>query len=272
MNYPAKIILSRFFGGSGIFSANRKKKYSFKVEIKEVTSRVGFSFAKDGWHPFVQTLQEYIKNPNLRYEDSTLSRLYSVYQPGNLQELMLDHVKIPLPPICFWPASNELIKRIWIMDRNQLEEIIRKEKTKKDGEEGWIYFGPHSQEYGENEFKRLISVYDSIKTKGYLSRLGSEEPVNGFFLKKGKATRFILMQGNHRVSALKVLGYSNVGAIIRPGHPQIINWDDLYRFTEEAGGIYPISIIQQIFLALFEESGLEKGRRYKLTGVETGSS
>lgn len=248
----------------GCFSRIRGKTPSFKVEIEEMTSRVGFSFSQDGWHPFVKTLQEYEKNPDLRYQDSTLARLYQSYKPQNIQEVLLDHIEAPLSPVCFWPPNNELIKKIWILNKNKLKKTLEEVNNKKNQGKGWIYFGPHTNDYGEREFSRMKTVYDSLKIRGYQPDYKNTDPVNGFFLQKGSKTRFILMQGNHRVSALKALGYSRIEVVTRPGHPKVINWKDLNKLTEGEGGIYSDYIIKELFLALFEGSGLEKARRYQL--------
>jgi hypothetical protein len=234
------------------------------ISISSVTSRVGFSYAKDGWHPFVQTLEEYAYNSKLRYEDSTLARLYSLYRPSNVQEVLLDHIQRPVKPLCDWPPYNELISRLWALSPHSLGYYLNLLKNKPQTD-GWIFFGPHTQEYGEREFHRLISVYNSIKQNGYQPELTDLDPVNGYFLKKENNYRFVLLQGNHRVSALKALGYSEVKVLIRQGHPAVVDYAKLHRWTEENGGIYPSQLIEKLFDALYNESGLQKALRYGLT-------
>jgi hypothetical protein len=235
----------------------------FKVDIISITSRVGFSYENAGWHPFVQTLKEYEENPDLNYEDSSLARLYNNYQPNNIQEVLIDHIQTPQKPFCDWPPVNDLIKWVWVLNENSVRIYLNRIKKTHD-KDGWIFFGPHTPEYGKKEFQRLIGVYESIKANGYQSEITDMDPVNGYFLKKGKNTRFVLLQGNHRVSALKALGYSNVDVIIRRGHPAVIDWDDLYKWTQDCGGIYPSSLIKTLFDALFDGSGLQKAKRHDL--------
>lgn len=234
-----------------------------KIDISAVTSRVGFSYAKDGWHPFVQTLKEYAEDTDLKYEDSALARLYTQFRPGNVQEVLLDHINQPLKPFCDWPPTNELIRGVWSLNRQSVGFYLKLFQYRPKSH-GWIFFGPHDQEYGEREFHRLISVYKSIKDKGYQSELTNAEPVNGYFLKKNSQFRFVLLQGNHRVSVLKSLGYSEVNVLIRQGHPAVVDWDDLHRWTQEGGGIYPSFLVRNLFESLFNSSGREKARRYGL--------
>ena len=239
----------------------------FKIDITIITSRLGFSYAKDGWHPFLKTLEEYSQNPDLRYQDSTLARLYRQYCPANVQEVLLDNHKLPLHPICDWPPSNELIRWIWALNKGSVRTILKRLKN-SPASPGWIFFGPHKQEYGEKEFQRLIKVYNSIKKNGFQKELSETDPVNGYFLKKGTKLRFVLLQGNHRVSVLRSLGYSEIKVLIRKGHPAVIDRAELHRWTEKGGGIYPSQLPIKLFDALFDESGLQKANRYDLNQSE----
>ena len=233
------------------------------VPITSVTSRVGFSYAEDGWHPFVQTLKEYIANPELRYEDSSLARLYHQYRPQNMQEVLLDHIETPQMPFCDWLPKYELITWLWVL--NKRNNVLHQDSlTSKPNAGGWIFFGPHTQEYGRKEFQRLIGVYESIKHQGYRQELADMDSVNGYFLKKGTDIRFVLLQGNHRVSALKALGYSDVSVLIRKAHPAVIDHAKLHKWTKGSGGIYPLPLVENIFESLFSMSGLQKAQRYGL--------
>ncbi len=235
----------------------------FKVDITTIRSRVGFSYQEDGWHPFVETLKEYAADPGLDYQDSTLARLYTKYCPRNVQEVLLDHFQTPLKPFCDWPPTNEFIRSVWTLGKPGVDSFM-KIQWKQPISAGWIFYGPHDSAYGEREFRRLISVYESIKNKGYNSGLTNLDPVNGYFLKRGKEVRFVLLQGNHRVSVLKALGYKQVEVVIRKGHPALIDRDELHRWTEKGGGIYSASLVRNLFDTLFDSSGSEKAQRLGL--------
>lgn len=234
-----------------------------RIEINSITSRIGFSFSKDGWHPFVQTLQEYAENSDLRFEDSTLARLYNLYQPCNVQEALLDHLQEPLKPFCDWPPSYELISRVWTINQQYVIAHLNTLKNKPPIQ-GWIYFGPHTQEYGKLEFQRLIKVYNSIKNKGYHPELAGSDPVNGYFLQKENNSRFVLLQGNHRISAMKALGYSEADVLIRQGHPAVVDWANLDKWTEDRGGMYSSHNVRCLFDTLLNSSGVQKAQRYGL--------
>jgi len=237
--------------------------FPFKIDINSITSRVGFSYNQKGWHPFVETLNEYALDNKLNFQNSTLSHLYKSFQPKNVQEAILGHYKKPLDPIVNWPPDNLLISRLWTLNKYSLRFYLNV-LERKQKKQGWIFFGPHSIQYGNTEFKRLISVYNSIKQDGYMSDRMEKDPVNGYFLKKNDTYRFVLLQGNHRVSALKALGYSEVNAVIRPGHPTVIDWDNLDEWTEKKSGIYTKEIVLELFDSLFKGSGFEKALQHDL--------
>jgi hypothetical protein len=237
--------------------------HPLRVDIESITSRIGFSYREDGWHPFVQTLKEYAENPNLCYEESTLAKLYRQYCPANVQSVLLDHINIPVKPFCDWPPIYELISWVWTLSPSGVQKRLSK-KISNSSSSGWILYGPHSEDYARKEFKRLIEVYESVKESGYQSDLSGMDPVNGYFLKDGNYTRFVLLQGNHRVSALKALGYKHVDVLIRQGHPAVVDRDDLHRWTETGGGIYSSFLTEQLFQSLLTQSGLQKAQRYGL--------
>lgn len=235
-----------------------------RIAVNSITSRIGFSYAEDGWHPFVETLKEYAHDPHLRYEDSTLSRLYRQYCPRNAQEVLLDHIQSPIKPFCDWPPSYELISWVWTLNESGVRSRLGKLKSSPSAG-GWILFGPHTHAYGKKEFTRLIGVYESIKNNGYKSGGSGIDPVNGYFLKEGANVRFVLLQGNHRVSVLKAMGYPDVDVLIRQGHPAVIDRENLSEWTDACGGIYPSLLTEQLFETLFTETGLRKAQRYGLT-------
>lgn len=263
LNFPSYKLFPRTLPGSIKKGTEDPYYFPFEVDITSIRSRVGFSYEEEGWHPFVETLKEYAVDPGLNYQDSSLARLYKNYCPGNVQEVLLDHFQTPLKPFCDWPPTNEFIRSVWTLGKPGVRSFM-KVQGKQPTSTGWIFYGPHDPEYGEREFRRIISVYESIKNKGYKAGLTHLDPVNGYFLKRRKEYRFVLLQGNHRVSVLKALGYKNVDVVIRKGHPAIVDQEDLHRWTEEGGGIYTASLVRTLFDTLFDSSGLEKAQRYGL--------
>lgn len=255
-----KVLYDLLFASS---SNKVPEKKIIKVNLESVTSRVGFSYSDDGWHPFVETLKEYQRDDKLLFEDSVLSKLYNQYKPGNLQEVLLDQIKGEIKPLSELPPINEALRNLWCLKKEDLTslKILQKERAP----DGWIFYGPHSKEYGEKEFLRLISIYESIKKKGYKLVMSQKDMINGYFLKKGEKKVFVLLQGNHRVSALKVLGYDYVDVVIRDNHPAVIEYEQLHLWALENGGVFPYNTVNELFETLFNEKGYIKAERYGLT-------
>ena len=133
----------RFFPRKLSFSSSKVKedpyKESFPVKINKITSRIGFSYADEGWHPFVETLKEYVQNRNLKYEDSSLALVYKKYCPKNVQEVLLDQIKEPVIPFSEWPPANDLLRWVWALNASSTRSFLRGALKKKEAE-GWIFF------------------------------------------------------------------------------------------------------------------------------------
>src|SRR5699024_8979207 len=70
-----------------------------EVELAHCCDRYGFSYSDEGYHPYVETIKQYIKNPNITYDDSSLKRFYETFQPHNLAEALSFKEPIGASPI-----------------------------------------------------------------------------------------------------------------------------------------------------------------------------
>lgn len=75
-------------------------------------------------------------------------------------------------------------------------------------EDGYNVFGPVSQRLLEMEYNRLISVYNSIKTKGYDEKHGY--PKAGSIFVSGKEYKLSIVGGRHRVAVMLALHYEYI--------------------------------------------------------------
>jgi hypothetical protein len=236
---------------------------AFRVRLDDVTTRTGFSHGPEGWHPFVETLREYMADPGLRYENSTLARVYARYQPATTQEVLLDHIETPIEPFCRWPPDVNLFSWVWAHTPYSARRILNEVRDRGE-DRAWRVFGPHSLEYGRKEFHRIIRVYESIKSEGFETEKHEGRPIDGYFLVRGDRYRFVLLHGNHRVAALKTLGYSEVNVRIRRSHPAVVDQAQLHRWSIGGGGLYPEETATALFEMLFTESGRSKAFRMGL--------
>lgn len=236
-----------------------QKDTVFEVDIKKCYNRFHFSYSLNGWHPFVKTVCEYIDNPSISYEKTTLYDFYEKYQPSSIFEA------------CF--NSNDYEFKF----NNNLDKISSKFALclpwSDEGAniEYWIpghgyqFFGPVSQVKGEHEFERLVSVYESIKNIGY--RPGNKYgEIDGYFLKMGNEYRFIIETGKHRLAVLSALGQDTVRVCFHKNWPRVIDIRDLKDWPQVKNGTWCEESAEIFFMQFFTDNGLAKA---KTLGLKT---
>jgi hypothetical protein len=242
----------------------RPDRNTFVVELDRMTTDCGFSFAPDGWHPFVVTLREHAERAMSDYAGSTLHRVHTTFQPRTVQELLLEDVVKPLEPLHRWPVIRRLFRRVWAVTPWLAARELRAAQSPTMKQREWLYYGPSREEFLRSELGRLIGVYESIRRLGYQQDLAAESQINGYFLCRGDDYRFVVLNGNHRVAALRVLGGDTVPVTIRDGHPTVVHFDSLRQWSQDCGGVYPMDVARRLFDRMFDESGRGKAERLGL--------
>ena len=46
------------------------------IETFPVRIRDGFEFSPDGWHPYIETLRQYVENPEIKFEQTILCEYF----------------------------------------------------------------------------------------------------------------------------------------------------------------------------------------------------
>jgi hypothetical protein len=239
---------------------------TFDIPVELATTDTGFAYR--GWHPYVETLREYLAGPAVRYDATTLARLHRAFQPANLEEVLFEDGSLRLTPLDKWPPRMYFLRAIWTLNpwlvRQALANFPLEERR------GWLYFGPVSPGTGEADLQRLVRAYENVNREGLRTGPGIA-PLDGYFLSAGDSYRFVVLNGNHRVAALRVLGIESFPARLRPGYPAVVRAEDLDRWTIARGGVYPKRTLEAMFWKLFEETGEHKARRLGLTDAPTGA-
>jgi hypothetical protein len=233
----------------------------FTVDLDKITSPTGFSYHPDGWHPYRAALEEALLDPELPYERSVLSEYYRRFRPTTVQEALLEDLLEPMEPLASWPPLLILFKHIWALRRSQVKRIL----ARPGGEKGpRQQFGPQLDDEGERHRDRLLAAYDSIRTRGYDPEAFPDGRVTGYFLVRGENHRFVVLQGNHRLAAMRHVGIERVAASWHPGHPPVIHEHDLDRWTTDRGGVLPPAVAHRLFDKLFTERGDTKAKNLGL--------
>jgi hypothetical protein len=255
---------SRPFHGSLLALGAAGVDLGFEVDLEQVTSFLGFSYSYSelGWNPHVATLQEFVRNPTLTYEESSLYQLHQLYQPATLQDVFLEDEPAEMKPLSDLPPTRSLFRYIWAVS----PALIRKTRRHQEHKSGHHYFGPLSEEKGRAQFDRLVKTYQSIEREGFLPE--KYGPVMGYLMADETTYRFVVGSGNHRLAALKVLGHTTVPVRLTKTHPAVVHRDRLDSWTIDKGGPFERDTAYALFDKLLHEGGLQKARNIGVVGLE----
>jgi hypothetical protein len=233
----------------------------FTVELDRVTTPLGFSYHPYGWHPYRATLDEFLAEPDLLYERSTLCTYFRRYQPTTVQAALIEDANEPMEPLCHWPPLLYLFKHIWGMSRRRVDQILSRPSVQKTSGQ---QFGPKTDEQGRQHLARILGAHESLRRHGYQPSQYPDGALAGYFLVRDDQYRFVVFQGNHRLPSMRLLGVDRLDARFHPGHPPVINAADLAQWTTPRGGLFAPAVAQRLFDKLFEERGDTKARNLGL--------
>lgn len=224
--------------------ACRRKNFgepaAFLCPIDKIVTVNGFSFLHaKSWHPFVETLQEFIASgQGLNYRGSVLEKFYRRWQPKNALEALIGATGPAL--LSRYPAYA--IHSPWLDIDPQEHEAVMEPTTQDESrlhngpQLGHGLHGPVTARQGQLEYQRLIQTFHSIQHHGYDRRIPGHD-MNVVALEHKGRYRFCIGHGRHRVPALAVLGYQTVPvSITRVIHSsEIVHWPQVYRkrWTQE---------------------------------------
>lgn len=137
-------------------------------------------------NPLYQTCLEYEQNKELTFEESSLFNHYKKEKPKNLAE--------------FYGIKSLTLEKYAIT--NIFLPWHHTHPVKKYSDNAFI---KQDNEHIEQQFKKLISLYTSIKEFGYIpekypSRRNGH--ITGYYLNYGIISRFFVVSGNHRIAAI----------------------------------------------------------------------
>lgn len=228
------------------------------VPMDAIVAPPAFSYSADGWHPYSETLAEYDRSRTLCYPESTLARTYERFVPRNAYEALLaaddsaPEVLHLLPPRF---AGHEWVARDAEIDSALLGRppawMIQ----------GHRIFGPVSDEQGRGDFLQLVSVYNSIRCRGYRAELAPDS-ISGFFLIDGEEFRLRVTAGQHRLAAMKVLGFRQVW--VRLDLPIAVSCDLFSRREGSAGWAKSEDDVRRVLSEQIYGNGWSMARRWSL--------
>lgn len=217
-----------------------------EVELNKCKDVYASGYIND-FNPFVELIKQYEENPMLRYEDSMLKKYYDNFTPRNLEEhLFCSSEKAP-------ELRRGWIGYPWVWDRKQ--KVIFQKKINDTRPGGIHYFGPNTDEFGKNEFHRLINLYSYLKTHGYHPELFADGYISGYLLIKDKDYRFVVTEGQHRIACLAALNYEMIRCRFTqaPGYPRVVDLKDINKWGQVENKTYSKNLARKVFNRFFDE-------------------
>jgi hypothetical protein len=224
-----------------------------RLPLETCIGFMGFPFDQSGWHHLIETLKEYVRNPSLGYQDSSLYRFHAKYQPANMAEALL----LSGPAVRFRPALGVFP---WggFRDDSDGARFPAKDWGRSR------FCGPTPEHVIQDEFARLCAVFESIRSAGYTPWRNSF--IGGTFIRRRDgALRYIVLQGNHRMAAMAFLGYSSVLVRGLKGYRTVIDERDLTDWRCVCSGECSVEDARTYLNAYFTLDGHEQARRFELT-------
>ena len=230
------------------------KSSVLNIKIEKCRDQYASSYYND-FHPFVETLKEYEKNKELKYEDSVLKDFYDNFQPRNSEEALF--VKKGRAP----GLRKGWIGNPWVFTKER--KIIFTEARGETRPGGNHFHGPNTIAFGQEELSRLKINYENLKFFGYLPEMFADGYITGYLLLKGNDYRFVITEGQHRIAALAALGYNEIVCRLdqRDERPQIVEFKDIRNWPQVANGVFNRPLAEKIFNRYFDDGvGRDKMR------------
>ena len=231
---------------------------AFRCPINKIVYNNGFGYAKHKWHPFRAALQAHQRGESRAYRGSLLERYYATWQPDNALEALAGFnghgspaALAALPSYAFYHAPwtvhppDETRGRVeWFSNR---DNATHGRPALRLASHGFKMHGPVHPEKGALEYRRLLRVYDSIRTHGYDRSHGE---IGVVILRRGSELRYLNRRGMHRAATMAALGHSTVPA--RLNLPFVIDLNDVNHWPQVRAGVWDRESAIQYFSFLFD--------------------
>jgi hypothetical protein len=225
----------------------------------------GLSYARDGAHPYVQTLIAYARGGPTTFEGSSLEAFWNTWHPANLAEYLgLDpatsHPLLVTTPaihgIVPWSPGTEVAamrERSWLErpDYRALHEA---------GCPPARSCGPKPTAFGVERFGRLVWVYERIVQEGYREAPAEtlryrDQHIVGACLVRDGEVRLLVADGQHRAAALAALGGDRAPVLVHvqgARGPTVVRRDDVEAWPLVRLGLFTTEDATRIFDRIFE--------------------
>ena len=215
-------------------------KFQRTILISEARTIFGASFGENGWHHIIKTLEEYDADPEIKYQKTSLYHFLKNFKPISICDLTDSKLSSDALPLFNYP---------WGTFKKNEQVSFKDPMTSR-------FCGPSENEFIREEFERTISLYQEIKKSGYKPWTYGNGFIGGTFLINNVGdTRFVVLQGNHRMAILAHLNYKSVSVREVKGNLTKIFEKDSENWFLVKSGKCSVNIANEVFSLYFKEDG-----------------
>src|SRR5699024_11213340 len=240
----------------------RKPNFLINADFEKCIVINRFSCEKTGNNPVVNTVTDYLENGKISYSGSELEDFYTTCVPKNVADLFnlegkLHSDLVQLPAAFFVPPWENTDME----SKKKFREIYVENENKKRGKglslkHGRGCFGPVSKEFGKLKIRTLVKLVQSITDKGYLREGGQEEDIKDTILVKGRDYKYLICDGNHRITVLSALDFKFAPVRVLPTSiPAFIYRREVDCWPKVQDALYTRGQALNIFDSIFKGDG-----------------
>lgn len=181
------------------------------IPIRSVVTAAGMSYADGGFHPFWATAQQLLQEPELPLDRSWLAHHYRRYCPTTANEALFGRQGPVVAPLDRLPAR--CVSVLWTMSLRDITHYPLEHSRPTES----VHFGPTTRSYLQSTMEQMRRITRSIAHEGYRPFEHSGGIVEGYFLIDEERFRFIPTEGQHRIGAVRALGFDDLVVRVRRG-------------------------------------------------------
>jgi hypothetical protein len=223
----------------------RSNLYFKEISISQCVHFCGYKYGSNDYHPYQSFILEYYHNPeNVEKTKRQFVNFLKFYRPQNLGEALGLKLEREYPLWVFpWanhPENDYKYKNAWLHDPDDIVDIMT-----HFSEKGILSY------HIDREFYWLQRAVFNIKTQGYKPKeFGYIDTL--MFQKKNNDQAFLLLDGNHRISAVYAAGQNQAAVKVS----KIIYENDVEIWPGVQNGFYKHDDALKIFNRYFEGNKL----------------
>jgi len=211
----------------------------YQFNVSDISNLFGCNFGLNGWHPIKETIKEFDLNNSINPQDTTLWKYHKNFEPKSISYFIDFDIDCDLPTFVYpWGTFNS-------------GEITSKKIISESR-----FCGPSTDKFIYEEYNQIIKLYKKLKLEGYRPKEFPNSYIGGTIMKAESGDmRFIVMQGNHRLSILSYLGIEKIDVRLISNAIHFVNESEISSWPLVKNKTCSVKDARKIFNFFFYEKG-----------------